>query len=185
MTRSKTIKIVCIVIFAIAGIIWGMNFYSINNRLPNAKIFEYSKDEPAITDGLEITPLEKIIYTVDEYKKEFPADNSYSYLTDEKKEHYLIIVFKVRFKNTTQEALKYEADSFIIEAFPSAYHNGVLVIGGSAKRSIESGEEQEVILESNINDLGLIKTKDLHNIDSNKFYLVFSYYPEKKILVFD
>jgi len=185
MTRSKIFKIVYAVIFVCAGIIWGINFYSINKRLPNAKIYEYSKDEPAITDGLEITPLEKIIYTVDEYKKEFPDDNSYSYLTDEKKEHYLIIVFKVKFKNVTQEALKYEADSFNIEAFPSAYHNGVMVIGESAKKTIEPGVEQEVLLESNINDVGLIKTKDLHNIGSNKFYLVFSYYPEKKMLVFD
>jgi len=185
MTRSKIFKIVYAVIFVCAGIIWGINFYSINKRLPNAKIFEYSKDEPAITDGLEITPLEKIIYTVDEYKKEFPDDNSYSYLTDEKKEHYIIIVFKVKFKNTTQETMKYEADNFNIVAFPCAYHNGVLVIEGSAKKTIKPDEEQEVLLETNINDLGLIKTKDLHNIGSNKFYLVFSYYPEKKMLVFD
>jgi len=185
MTHSKKIKIACIVIFMIAGIIWGINFYSINKRLPNAKIFEYSKNNPAIADGLEITPLEKKIYSVDEYKKEFPEDKSYSYLTDEKKEHYLIIVLKVKFKNTTQTTLKFEADSFIIEAFPSAYHNGVLVIEGSAKRTIEPGEEQEVFLESNMNDMGLIKTKDLHNIESNKFNLVYSYYPEKRMLVFD
>jgi len=185
MTRSKMIKTAGVVIFIIAGIIWGINFYSINKRLPNAKIYQYSKDNPAFVDGLEITPLEKKIYSVDEYRKEFQDDNSYSYLTDEKKEHYLIIVFKVKFKNITQESLKYEADSFIIEAFPSAYHNGLLVIEGTAKRTIEPGEEQEVLLESNINDVGLIKTKDLHSIESNKFCLVFSYYPEKKILVFD
>ena len=185
MTHSKKIKIGCVVIFMIAGIIWGINFYCINKRLPNAKIFEYSKNNPAIADGLEITPVEKKIYSVDEYKEEFPEDKSYSYLTDEKKEHYLIIVLKVKFKNTTQTTLKFEADSFIIEAFPSAYHNGVLVIDGSAKRTIEPGEEQEVFLESNMNDMGLIKTKDLHNIESNKFNLVYSYYPEKRMLVFD
>lgn len=184
MTRYKK-SIIFGIVPIIILIIWVSAFYRINSRFPNAPECYYTKEAPAMLDGIEVTPLEKNIYTVEEFAKIYPDSNKYSNLTEEIRNGYRLIVFDVRFRNTTQAALKFSTVSFIAESWPSAYSNGSSPVDGGKTRILEPGEAIVLSLVTNMNDIGLIKTKYLENPEESQFNLVYSYYPEKKILKFE
>ena len=68
MLRSVAV-LACLITAAVMGYF----IRDINRRFPNPSVCEqYTKDSPAMLDGLEITPLSTHIYSYDEYRERYP-----------------------------------------------------------------------------------------------------------------
>ena len=116
------IRSVAVLACLITAAVMGYFIRDINRRFPNPSVCEqYTKDSPAMLDGLEITPLSTHIYSYDEYRERYPD----SLDAGEHAKDWKVIVYKLAFRNTTEKELRFEADSFLAVAQNSGFHNGV------------------------------------------------------------
>ena len=81
----------------------------VNRAFPNAEEVSYTKDNPADLDGLEITPVNAKVYTLEDYSK---ISGQYKNVSEEKAKNVRIIVMTVRLRNTTDQGIYY-VPSFI------------------------------------------------------------------------
>mgnify|MGYP000952364195 CR=1 FL=1 len=125
------IRSVAVLACLITAAVMGYFIRDINRRFPNTSVCEqYTKDSPAMLDGLEITPLSTHIYSYDEYRERYPD----SLDAGEHAKDWKVIVYKLAFCNTTEKELRFEADSFLAVAQNSGFHNGVSKSDDTARR---------------------------------------------------
>ena len=93
------IRSVAVLACLITAAVMGYFIRDINRRFPNPSVCEqYTKDSPAMLDGLEITPLSTHIYSYDEYRERYPD----SLDSGEHAKDWKVIVYKLAFRNTTE-----------------------------------------------------------------------------------
>ena len=93
------IRSVAVLACLITAAVMGYFIRDINRRFPNPSVCEqYTKDSPAMLDGLEITPLSTHIYSYDEYRERYPD----SLDAGEHAKDWKVIVYKLAFRNTTE-----------------------------------------------------------------------------------
>ena len=106
--KKMMIRSVAVLACLITAAVMGYFIRDINRRFPNPSVCEqYTKDSPAMLDGLEITPLSTHIYSYDEYRERYPD----SLDAGEHAKDWKVIVYKLAFRNTTEKELRFEADS--------------------------------------------------------------------------
>lgn len=160
----------------------------INKGLPNVSVVHtYTKDNPALEDGLLITPLKVHVYTVEEYNETFEELSAYSSLSEaelDNKKTWKIAVYTMRYENTTNETLQYYPFKYNGEAKNSHWFNGVQPIDRVHLQKIAPGEQQEIIVAAPIVEGSIITKKDFKRAEEDEYTLVYGYYPERKELVF-
>lgn len=173
---------------AVLAIVCGYLIYDVNTRFPDVTVIEqYTKDNPTVENGLQITPLDYAVYTYDEYHAAFPDNTWYDYLTDDKhdKEKWRILVFYLRYENLSEQALVYKADYYQLTGEKSGLSNGVLCDNRPSRNTIEPGEVQEVQLSTAAGAGIQIRKEWLNKLDTDRFALVYWRYPVTKELVFE
>lgn len=180
------IKLVLIgIVVIILACIFSYFITDINNRFPEpSDVYQYTKDNPAMENGLEITPVNCTLYTVEEYKEEHPNDARLESMIDN--ERIRILEFRVRYTNTTDQALTYETNGYGYHAVAvkSGFNNGVSSTGQS-KAVIEPNETQERVFSTRIIAGSLIDKKWIDKLDTDTYKLVYWWYPVRKELVFE
>ena len=171
------IRSVAVLACLITAAVMGYFIRDINRRFPNPSVCEqYTKDSPAMLDGLEITPLSTHIYSYDEYRERYPD----SLDSGEHAKDWKVIVYKLAFRNTTEKELRFEADSFLAVAQNSGFHNGVSQENRKKNQTIQPGEVQEIELSCTVTEI-LIGKKWFQE---ETYTLVYCWYPVQKELVF-
>lgn len=144
----------------------------VNRAFPNAEEVSYTKDNPADLDGLEITPVNAKVYTLEDYSK---ISGQYK--------NVRIIVMTVRLRNTTDQVINY-APSFICVVEELNGSNGVQPVSNSMRRiTLDPGQTQEVRFQAYMGP-NQLNPKKFSKLESSTITLVYSYYPLKKKLVF-
>lgn len=160
--------------------------YDINHRFPNVLVVEqYTMENPANENGLEITPMSYGVYSYEQYHALYPQFIEYDYLKDWDIASYRIIVFQVRYRNTTDQTLQYETDGYNMVAKKSGLNNGVICEGTPSQNSIDVGETQDVVLATVATAGSLVKRSWINKLDQDKYALVYWWYPVQKELVFE
>lgn len=155
----------------------------INRRFPEPDVLTYTKDNPAIENGVEMTPLECHVYTQEEYDSIYAGSSIYSdgsYDSD----RFRIIEFKVRYKNVSNEECTYRTDLYMMVGGTSGAYNGALEKSGKSVSVIEPGEVQEHTMTASVLAPSIIKKKYISTLKDETFYLVYWWYPSTKRLEF-
>ena len=98
----------------------------VNRAFPNAEEVRYTKDNPADLDGLEITPVNAKVYTLEDYSK---ISGQYKNVSEEKAKNVRIIVMTVRLRNTTDRLLiMHQASYALLRSLTEAMVSSRLVI---------------------------------------------------------
>lgn len=167
------IRSVAVLACLITAAVMGYFIRDINRRFPNPSVCEqYTKDSPAMLDGLEITPLSTHIYSYDEYRERYPD----SLDAGEHAKDWKVIVYKLAFRNTTEKELRFEADSFLAVAQNSGFHNGVSQENRKKNQTIQPGEVQEIELSCTVTEI-LIGEKWFQKLEEETYTLVYWWYP--------
>ena len=152
--------------------------YDINKRFPEPdNVHTYTYDNPAVEDGLKITPIECKMYnysgTLSSFKEGADTDKIRA------------LLFKVQFENTTLSDITYTTDDFVMVARNCGAFNGVMVEDGDNKSVIKPGEKQTFTLSTVLVEDSLVKKKWMNKLDSDTYYFVYWWYPEVKRLEFE
>lgn len=114
----------------------------VNRAFPNAEEVSYTKDNPADLDGLEITPVNAKVYTLEDYSK---ISGQYKNVSEEKAKNVRIIVMTVRLRNTTDQVINY-VPSFICVVEELNGSNGVQPVSNSMRRiTLDPGQTQALL----------------------------------------
>lgn len=152
----------------------------VNRAFPNAEEVSYTKDNPADLDGLEITPVNAKVYTLEDYSK---ISGQYKNVSEEKAKNVRIIVMTVRLRNTTDQVINY-VPSFICVVEELNGSNGVQPVSNSMRRiTLDPGQTHEVRFQAYMGP-NQLNPKKFSKLESSTITLVYSYYPLKKKLVF-
>lgn len=186
MIHFRQIKYIIGVISLILIVIWATAVYSVNKRFPNATTTYYTKENPVLINGLQITPLEKRIYSPDEFKKNYPDCSKYTYIyeKDNYEKKYKIIVFEVKLYNTTDKEIKFNAQELNAKAKESGWNNGLTSVDSNFRPIVPAHIEENVMLTTSISTT-LVQPKFFYSIEQEQFSLVISFYPESRILLFE
>lgn len=176
----RRISISAIIIFSVVSAIL---ISGNKKRFPEAKQI-YEEKNSIDWYGCEITPIEKQIYTVDEYVEAFPNDQNYSYIKNSGKDYSdnVLVVVRIKVKNKTSDTVSFIISNMQMELVPCMAANGVPIISGKTK--LAPGEESEqtgVVLYTS----SQLRNCSIDKIKNEKVQLVLSYYPEKIALAFD
>lgn len=173
---------------AVLAVVCGYFVHDVNTRFPDVTVVEqYTKNNPAVENGLRITPLDYAVYTYDEYHEAFPEYTNHDYIAENKqsKEKWRILVFHLRYENLSEQTLVYDAMLYQLVGEKSGLANGVDCDNRSARNTIEPGEVQEVQLSVTALAGSQIRKEWLNKLDTDRFALVYWRYPVTKELVFE
>lgn len=173
---------------AVLAVVCGYFIYDVNTRFPDVTVIEqYTKDNPAVENGLQITPVDYGVYTYDEYFEAFSeSTKSWSNsVADDKKERCRIVVLHLRYENLSEQTLVYDAMMYQLVGEKSGLANGVTCDNRPARNTIEPGEVQEVQLSVTALEGSQIRKEWLNKLDTDRFALVYWRYPVTKELVFE
>lgn len=172
-------KIIAISILALFSFIYVFMVVRINKAFPNPEEICYTKENPACLDGLEISPMYYELYSFKEYAE---ISSEFSYLSEEEAEKSIIIVSKLKLKNTTGDVINYRPSfTLVIEelngnngAFPVNYDDNRIVI--------MPGEERELLLEAYMGPSQL-KPENFSKIKESTVSLVYAFYPYREKII--
>ena len=161
--------------------------YDINKRFPKPdNVHTYTYDNPAVEDGLKITPIECKIYNYNEYQEMYNYSGTLSSFKEgADTDKIRALLFKVQFENTTLSDITYTTDDFVMVARNCGAFNGVMVEDGDNKSVIKPGEKQTFTLSTVLVEESLVKKKWMNKLDSDTYYFVYWWYPEVKRLEFE
>ena len=161
--------------------------YDINKRFPEPdNVHTYTYDNPAVEDGLKITPIECKIYNYNEYQEMYNYSGTLSSFKEgADTDKIRALLFKVQFENTTLSDITYTTDDFVMVARNCGAFNGVMVEDGNNKSVIKPGEKQTFTLSTVLVEDSLVKKKWMNKLDSDTYYFVYWWYPEVKRLEFE
>lgn len=162
-------------------IVWGIFYIDINSRFPASEKVFATKDTALQWHGLEIMPISHAVYAPQDFNQKYPkAEFPYIWENEGK-----VIVYKVKVKNITDTPLSYNFMQDVqAMARPSYWGNGIFSVNGKAARICEPGEEQIFEAAAHITP-AMMTNRQLKNIEKQRFFLVFSYYPKEIALSFE
>ena len=185
--KRRIIKLFVVVGIIVVLTVAGYFIYDINKRFPEpSAIYTYTYDNPAVENGLKITPIDCKLYAYEDYEELYDYSGAMSGFgegTDPKK--IRTVIFKVQFENITQEDITYETDNFVMVAKNSGAHNGVMLENAKNKSTIKPGEKQTFTLSTVIAEDSIVKKKWMDKLDSETYYLVYWWYPQVKRLEYE
>lgn len=172
-------------VMAILAVVLGICVYfiwDINHRFPNITgVEQYTKENPAVENGLQITPLD----SYEQYCEAYQEAGKHSDMVAEQKDKYRILVFHIRYENLSDKTLVYMADNYQLEGEKSGLANGVLCENSTARNVIEPGEVQDIWVSALALGDSLVSMDWLKKLDTDRFFLVYWRYPVTKELVFE
>lgn len=176
-----------IVLVALAAVC-GYLIHDVNTRFPDITVIEqYTKDNPAVENGLQIAPVKYEVYTYEEYRKVFSDNDRYAYLANKERQNTdcRILVFYLRYENVSDKTLVYWADDFQVAGEKSGLSNGVQCQSTPSKNMIAPGEVQEVCVTSFAGVNSQVRRSWIDKLDTDRYALVYWCYPVTKELVFE
>lgn len=170
-----------ILVVLLLMLVYGVCFYRVNKKYPPAKTMVYDAGEPVQADGIEYMVLGSGFYTNKELRKlpDFPEE---SYENGEN-----LITVEVKVKNVSNELKEMEGDILRLESI--AWGNGVDIgarqyfneADDVGHFKIQPGEEREYVLTYTMIP-SMFHSREWKKVKERKYYMVISFYPERKMI---
>lgn len=177
--RHYRIKIITISVLMLILGIYIFMVVRINKAFPNPKEINYTSENPANLDGLEIQPEYYELCSMKEYSE---ISSEFSYMSEEAAEKSIIVLAKLKLKNTTKDVINY-SPNFILSIEELNGKNGALPVDLDDNRMvIMPGEERELLLEAYMGSAQM-KYDKFSKIDSSTVCLIYSFYPYREKLI--
>lgn len=182
MIFSKSLNKVHLVLLICFIVIGTILIFDVNSRFTKAIIVTNDEENSIVWLGCKVKATEINIYTFDEYNLVYPDDPSYIYAENYCSYGSGIVVYKTEVTNTTDTDVRFSPARFAVAAaFPSAWSNGVMPVN---KHGILAPGETKVMEVSTVFTPSLIHASQIDNFRNNRFYLIFSSYPQQVMLEF-
>lgn len=177
--KHYRIKIIVAIALVLMLGIYVFMVVKINKAFPNPEEINYTSDNPANFNGLEIRPEYYELCSINEYSE---MSSEFSYLSEEQAEKSIIILIKLKLKNTTQDIINYMPD-FILNIEELNGKNGTTPVNFNDRRIvIMPGEERELLLEAYMGPSQL-KYEKISKIESSTVYLIYAFYPYREKII--
>lgn len=178
----KHYKYIIILFCAVIAAICISMIIRVNIAFPKADDITFTKDKPANINGLLVSPIEYKIYTIDEYSEKISS--KYDSLTEGKKKNSRVVVLTLSFRNNTDKVIDYMPDYIFVSEELNAHNGATPLDNNSWHVTVLPGEEKKIQLQVYLGP-NQLNPRKINKLDKSTITLVYSFYPYRKIIVFN